>query len=330
MGEHWKQLLDQHNISIHQDIQSTIQKANGELLGKVGSVVDQFNVELTDKIGKLEKWVESLGTKVDTNTADISFLKTQFQETKTIQDKAMAAIILRLEALEAQKRITDQEVGQLRSTVAADLNNVQVDIGWDSPPDQSKLYVSSPSSVQKSEVVKALSEFWNGHFAQDDFAIWGAADVLGKGFIIQFNGDAGRGARLARKALGLRRDSNGGWNDVYVKTPLGDTVKLYINPNKSPKQRKMESSAKRLFTLLKSGLPNGIQEKELQYNRRDGVVSCRWLKVAKVNITSREDPPTLLFTSHFEALGFNKEQTKYRFANYAVEGGSGMEDMWCV
>ena len=330
MGDHWKALLEQHNTTIHQDFQSTIQKANGELLGKVGLVVDGFHKELSDKIGKLEKWVESLGSQVGTNTADITFLKGQFQETKSMQDKALAAIILRLEALEAQKRITDQEVGQLRATVAADLNNVQVDIGWDSPPDQSKLYISAPASVQKSEVVKALSAFWNGHFTAEDFAVWGAQDVLGKGFIVQFNGDAGRGARLARKALGLRRNSNGQWNDVYVKTPLGDSVKLYINPNKSPKQRKLESSSKRLFTLIKTALPQGIQENEVQYNRRDGVVSCKWLKIAKVNITNRDDPPTLLFTSHLETLGFDKEQIKYRFANYSLDGGNEMEDMWCV
>ena len=275
MGDHWKALLEQHNTTIHQDFQNTIQKANGELLGKVGIVVDGFNKELSEKIKKLEKWVENLGSQVGTNTADITFLKGQFQETKNLQDKALAAIILRLEALDTQKRVTDQEVGQLRATVAADLNNVQVDIGWDSPPDQSKLYVSSPASVQKSEVVKALSSFWNGHLTSEDFAVWGAQDVLGKGFIVQFNGEAGRGARLARKALGLRRGSNGQWNDVFVKTPLGDSVKLYINPNKSPKQRKMESSAKRIFTLIKTALPQGIQEHEVQYNRRDGVVSCK-------------------------------------------------------
>ena len=330
MGDHWKALLEQHNTTIHQDFQSTIQKANGELLGKVGLVVDGFNKELSDKISKLEKWVETLGTQVGTNTADITYLKGQFLETKSMHDKALAAIVLRLEALEVQKRVTEQEVGQLRATVAADLTNVQVDIGWDSPPDQSKLYISSPASVQKSEVVKALSSFWNGHLTAEDFAVWGAQDVLGKGFIVQFNGDAGRGARLARKALGLRRDSNGQWNDVYVKTPTGDTVKLYINPNKSPKQRKLESSAKRLFTLIKTALPQGIQEHEVQYNRRDGVVSCKWLKIAKVNITSRDDPPTLLFTSHFETLGFDKEQIKYRFANYSLDGGNGAEDMWCV
>eukprot|EP00973_Karenia_brevis_P027954 3850226-Karenia_brevis.AAC.1 len=144
----------------------------------------------------------------------------------------------KLDALDNRQSMAAARVQAVESTVASDNQHTYVDIDWDFVPDQTKVHIGVQALVKKQDMLKLLQDIWGPHFQPGDFAVWGAEDMVAKVFTVHFQGNTGRAARLAKRAMGLQRRPDGTWIDRYVATTLGDTTKVFFNPDKSPKQRR--------------------------------------------------------------------------------------------
>eukprot|EP00973_Karenia_brevis_P003088 425008-Karenia_brevis.AAC.1 len=182
--------------------------------------------------------------------------------------------------------------------------------------------------VRKSEILKLLHEIWGPHFQTGDFAVWGGEELVAKTFTVHFQGNTGRAARLARKALGLQRQADGSWVEHKVVSTLGEAVKVFFNPDKSPKQRRVEAASKRLLAVLKENAPSDFNPNGLTVRRKEGIIQHQWQDLAKVVVDKRDDPTQLLFSQRFATLGYNKQGIIDKFSNYSLSGSSE-GTVWC-
>eukprot|EP00973_Karenia_brevis_P061925 8613962-Karenia_brevis.AAC.1 len=101
-------------------------------------------------------------------------------------------------------------------------------------------------------------------------------------------------------------------------------VDIFIGNDKSPKQRRVETSIKRLGRVFESVHPN----LKVFVNRRKGTISHQWVDIAKIEAPRRNEDVQLLFQdAKMSEFGFEKEKVREKFANF-VSRHAG-DDMWC-
>eukprot|EP00973_Karenia_brevis_P041462 5736932-Karenia_brevis.AAC.1 len=143
----------------------------------------------------------------------------------------------------------------LQETMATDEAQTYVDLDWDSIPDQTKLRINTTSNVSRASLLNALGS-WLSHFDSADWILLGPTVGVDKDWSIKFSGPAGPAARRAKKAMQLLRNDDGSWHKYQAESPSGDAVDIFIANDKSPKQRRVETTTKRLGRVFESLHPH--------------------------------------------------------------------------
>eukprot|EP00973_Karenia_brevis_P089026 12346857-Karenia_brevis.AAC.1 len=100
----------------------------------------------------------------------------------------------------------------------------------------------------------------------------GPAVGVDKDWSIKFSGPAGPAARRAKKAMQILRNEDGTWHKYQADSPCGDKVDIFIANDKSPKQRRVETTTKRLGRVFETLHP----DLKVFVNRKKGTVSHQW------------------------------------------------------
>eukprot|EP00973_Karenia_brevis_P033789 4662120-Karenia_brevis.AAC.1 len=87
------------------------------------------------------------------------------------------------------------------------------------------------------------------------------------------------------------RNENGSWHKYQAVSPCGDKVDIFITNDKSPKQRRVETNAKRLGRVFESLYP----DLKVFTNRKKGTISHQWVDIAKIEAPRREEDVKLSF-----------------------------------
>eukprot|EP00973_Karenia_brevis_P084531 11732362-Karenia_brevis.AAC.1 len=89
----------------------------------------------------------------------------------------------------------------------------------------------------------------------------------------------------------LLRNEDGSWHKYQAESPCGAAVDIYIANDKSPKQRRVETTTKRLGRVFESLYPN----LKVFVNRRKGTISHQWVDIAKIEAPRRDEDVKLFF-----------------------------------
>ena len=116
------------------------------------------------------------------------------------------------------------------------------------------LEVNAKEPVANLSVKAAISPWLEGAgFTEKNWTFTGPA--FGRRFSLLFSGDSLTGARRAKKAnLALRRD-DGSWETIHVENANGQSVPLFVGPDKSPQTTARETLGKKLLHVVQEMHP---------------------------------------------------------------------------
>ncbi len=123
----------------------------------------------------------------------------------------------------------------------------------------------------------------------------------------------------ASDCLKAMRLGDGQWTKIETKDPGGTPVRLYLGPDKSPKQEKCEMLCKKLGKICKAELGD-----ESVYDlRQEGIVKYEWQELACINLPNPTTVELLWNPEVAKSIGEKKEVIIKAFE----EGGKGTVDI---
>ena len=113
---------------------------------------------------------------------------------------------------------------------------------------------------------------------------------LARRFLLKFKGEGNIGAQSAATALASLREEDPDsqepkWKELWAKGPSGSDLRVYVGPDKSPKQERTEILSKRLAGILKPRLPT----KDVFARRVEGVITIDWVPMVRVEVVSQSE-----------------------------------------
>ena len=110
-------------------------------------------------------------------------------------------------------------------------------------------------------------------------------------FKLQFKGTGGLAEQLTARAFkNLRVDDE--WRPMDALDTDGKTIKLFVNPDKSPKQRRTEIATRDLARIITK--ETGV----LVYpNKREGRVQYNFMSLAKIEFKSEDEEPIVYWST---------------------------------
>ena len=165
------------------------------------------------------------------------------------------------------------------------------DSTWDRQPDHTIACINCPRPVSKASVLTALSPHLTGITT-----LFSLEGPLGKEFSIKFQGDLGGASLRASKYLkSLASPTPGGGPPEYLRFQAlynGSSSPLYIGPDKSPKQRKLEYHIKKLGEIVKTALPSHL---DVFISRLDGNIKIDRISLCRIEVAPSPAPTKILW-----------------------------------
>ena len=111
---------------------------------------------------------------------------------------------------------------------------------------------------------------------------------LGRFFTLEFGGEVGTAARLARKVCDCLRTSSGAWDTFHVARPEGQGIeKMSVGLDRSPNAIKKS----RNLRFLKEGIENAYPHLQPFKLQREGAIAVAWQTVVELFPQSNYDTP---------------------------------------
>eukprot|EP00973_Karenia_brevis_P096355 12431508-Karenia_brevis.AAC.1 len=162
---------------------------------------------------------------------------------------------------------------------------IHADPKYDAKPIKTILRANCDVLVTKRAVQLALAEYLDKD-AENQWEVVSDRDVS-RFHTISFKGPAAVAAKRAQKAMDILY--NGGqWHEVFVNAPSGARKRLFVSPDKSPKQIRQERVCKILARIMEKRLDvrvYGIKAK--------GIIIADERALIQVNVDEKEAPPLL-------------------------------------
>ena len=146
--------------------------------------------------------------------------------------------------------------------------------------------------------------------------------AMSKFFVVRLEGDDRIAAARVSKIMGAMRIDANTFKRFEGKDPDGRPIDISVNRDKSPATSRKEVLTKRLEQIFKDlypGLP-------IVANKREGLLSCKWVPLARVNVKSQSEAQVQLVQRRLAELSIDKQQVLAAFASVA---GTVAEDEWC-
>ena len=250
------------------------------------------------------------------------------------QQKRFAGIDAGLADVNAKQEKADAEMQKMRASITALEKGlavaettvaVRADLDaedFDREPDVSVLRLGAAELVAKTSLLAALTSWLeDASLKVEDVEIRGP--TIGKQFSIKFAGASGLAGRKARKAFGILRTPEG-WREMCAAGPNGSEIRLYVSEDKSPKQLRKEILAKKLLRAVQ----DSVKDKQAHLQRRDCSITLEWKSLVRVEVTTADAEPTLLWNAAAVAqLEVDKECIMEKFRQ---RSGAAASVQWSV
>jgi len=136
------------------------------------------------------------------------------------------------------------------------------------------------------------------------------------------------------KSFNSLKDERGNWfPPMFAKTPGGDEAQIYVNVDKSPKVRALETATRKALRSLQHCFPNSSWHDD----RRNGIISSSsFLEVAKVEVQQEKDSQIRFRDDQIPKLGLGsttdfKDKIRSHFEFWANRRGEAADDgLWCL
>jgi hypothetical protein len=248
--------------------------------------------------------------------SDITATLTLVQESLNSHDTRFSDLTTQIEELRAGLHIAETT----SPNAAQSLINHQT---FARDPNPSTIRVGAAELITREAILLAIAP-WLGeaNLSSADFTLNGPP--IGKSFNLSFHGPTGLGALRATKALQLLKGADGTWREIHAISPTTAAIKLFLSPDKSPKQTRIEAASRKLFKIIQELHPT----KTVNLLRREGVVSVDWKPLVKVGVENADSPTTLLWNAKvLQDLGLDKSPIHDRFN---LDTGSTSNIMWAI
>ena len=139
-----------------------------------------------------------------------------------------------------------------------------------------KINTDKGALVSKAKVIELFTPWMeDNQLSPADWKVSGGE--LDRNFNLLFQGEGGLAGLRARKVFQTRRNRDGEFRPLAVESSAG-SIKLYVNPNRNPKEQRIDQDGRKLFKLLKEKFP----ERSVHLARREGAVSIDLRLLVKV------------------------------------------------
>ena len=133
---------------------------------------------------------------------------------------------------------------------------------------------------------------------------------LGSHFVLQFTGRPDVAARRAKQTNGALRRDNGQWEQLSVNNPAGSPTRVFIEPDKCPRQRDQENIGRGLSKACKALLP-GLSDHAValrKWNKKkETTVVINFKPIVIIECTSKDAEPAFWWDeANLESVGLSK------------------------
>jgi hypothetical protein len=149
---------------------------------------------------------------------------------------------------------------------------------WDKDPDPNLLRINfAPGKHATKASTEAAVKPWldETNIKDDQWELIGPESS--KNYVLKFIGAPGLGAKRAKAAYGNLKDDNGKYRDLSARDLANQEVRMYLDENKSPKQRQGETDARRMGKIIRDALP----DRRINVAKRDFSISIDHVPIVR-------------------------------------------------
>ncbi|CAK0800594.1 unnamed protein product, partial [Prorocentrum cordatum] len=213
-----------------------------------------------------------------------------------VQTRDIASIGQRADALEAEQAAMRKQIGDIRKALALaekelPITDFQELEAWSRQPNPRIFSVGAPQLVGPAQALQGLEEWIRAAGLTNDMVRIDPA-VPAKRFNVMVQGGDGVALPRAQALARHLRDPAGrnGWRSFSAQSVGGGVVPLYLSPDKSPQQVRMEIQSRKLSVLLAEALP----DQSFSAQRARGIVTSQGVKVAKLEMGDSRNTDTII------------------------------------
>ena len=261
------------------DREETLRAILSNMHTEVSAVVTKMGVVMAAGDDQLNARVDAHDDRLD----DTEHKVEELARAHTLHDTRLAAAEAKLE--DALRRLGCAESGKTNIVIDNDV--------YDRAIDPTFLWVEGEAGKMytKSECIKAVIPWMaDAKISEEQYNVPGKN--LAKKFKIQFRGIDGLAAQLAARALRHQKVDDE-WRTMQASLFDADgnvtgILKLYVNTDKSPKQRRTEIATRDVARLIQA-------ETDLRVfpNKRDGIISYNFVTIARIECTTTDSEATI-------------------------------------
>ena len=156
--------------------------------------------------------------------------------------------------------------------------------------------------------------FADANIERDNFDVIG--DDADSRFIIKFKGLPGVAKLHVDQARTTLRNSDGKYKELSIAKPSNGTTRIFINPDKNPRMRKLERESKRMGKVLQELYVGS----KWHVNRVDGAISKGWTHILKLEVQQGDAPTKIWWNlAALSESGIVKQDVVAKFTSTARE-----------
>ena len=272
-------ILATHAANCANVAKEQIESVSAKFMAETHSVLKTYDDAVQKQLGGLESGLHVQQQKLQKLEDDNTTFKQQISELQRL-----AAIV----ETTPVATIVDQEV-------------------YTAEPDPTKLRIGTKDAVSFDALDKLVASLAEKANIGEEFLSLGGAP-LGSQFTLQFTGRADAAARRAKQFQGALRQDNGAWDEHSVDTPAGTSTRVFVDPDKSPKQRDQETVGRSIKKICCSLLPNKSVVLRKWNKRKETTVAIDLKPVVIIECKANDAPPDFWWDeANLEAVGITKQ-----------------------
>ena len=310
-----QELLEQFRLDMAEDFKEQVESVYKRIVSKVERLFSRFDQQIKSKFNV-----------VDTELHDLRSCYRRLEEMHTSVLKDVQVLKERLAVAESGDSAEVFRRPQLEKFDRGTLPNI--------------LVISCQFLVHADAIIEGVRA-WLEEWGSDSpstfqkyeldvhYRIRHRPGSLGKRFILEFIGPGDVGAKRCTAAYSRLRNS-GQWRDLFCQDPSGNSHKLFVNIDKSPKTVATERLGKHMFKVLEDEMGRLKVTKELHLLRWQGICTVDWVSLAKVVPAADRSFAIYWNMEQVESLGVDRNRVAARMAEVARNFGVTDNVQWSL
>ena len=315
--KHSRKRSDSSSRSASPPQANPISGSSDSILGELRKLSDNINLQGNN----LSNQVQGVASKIDAMDSRLSGVEQNLglcQSTLSKHENEIQPLFKRIRDIESntsglEKRAKDLES---RMAIAEQTEFDSSNSNFDRPPNPTIIKANAKVLLSKDAITSAFASLVEKVSLKPDcFKVIGSP--VAQYFSFQLLGAPNLARDRAQKILQSLRAEDGSWDRFLVKDPAGSLVQVFLGPDKSPKQIRVEVLSKKLSQILES---KGF--KEVHANRRQGQVCVGWRPLVMVDVLDRDHAELLWDAAYAAQLKVKVSEICTEFRTSAPSGAA--------